>query len=310
MEKLKSEHGDSAATGDDGAAPSPSPDRSQADSGSLGDASSSRATAPPHPSGPIAATSAAAFDELATINPDAIWSLVLAKFGRGRRGGGADFAARAFDNPASGADFAARAFVNPASGADFPARAFVNPANGAGMVSGPGLVPPREVEKPECDPSDSAAAAADDAPPSPTPTPSLRKRLCIDSRTARTAPTSCSTPPPRLPELHAARAAAGSELAEKKTGEAGESAATAARDNLPSPTLPPTPRRAVGGTIGSASLGAASSSHASAHLSEQYAASARTFIKPSLLSITGKDPSLPQLHCHGGIGINQEQGNC
>jgi hypothetical protein len=99
MEKPKSEPGASAATKDDHA----SPDRLPTDSGSLDGAPSSRATAPQQPSDQHAASAAAAaYDARATPpDPDAVWSIVLAKFGRGRRGG-VDLAAHTFLDPASG----------------------------------------------------------------------------------------------------------------------------------------------------------------------------------------------------------------
>ena len=72
-------------------------------------------------------SAAAAFDACATpADPDDVWSLVLTKFRRGRRGG---------------VDLASRAFLNPATG------------DGVGMVFGPGLATPRAVEKPEREPS-------------------------------------------------------------------------------------------------------------------------------------------------------------
>jgi hypothetical protein len=140
MEKPKSEPGDSAATKDDHA----SPDRLPTDSGSLDGAPSSRATAPQQPSDQHAASAAAAaYDARATPpDPDAVWSIVLAKFGRGRRGG-----------------------------VDLAAHTFLDPASGVGMVSPERFATPRAgaVEKPESEPSDSASAAAGDATSSSTP---------------------------------------------------------------------------------------------------------------------------------------------
>jgi hypothetical protein len=140
MEKPKSEPGASAATKDDHA----SPDRLPTDSGSLDGAPSSRATAPQQPSDQHAASAAAAaYDARATPpDPDAVWSIVLAKFGRGRRGG-----------------------------VDLAAHTFLDPASGVGMVSPERFATPRAgaVEKPESEPSDSASAAAGDATSSSTP---------------------------------------------------------------------------------------------------------------------------------------------